>query len=102
MRCPFARVLVGIAPSFRSRATWGSWPTTCQLLRLGGPSSRSEVVEGRGDGQSPPDWPALVGRGIWLRMRCSHPQLLFPGELFGLTYSPFLEEVRVWVVHRRR
>jgi len=48
MRCPFARVLVGIALSFRSRATWGSWPTTCQLLRLGGPSSRSEVVRGAG------------------------------------------------------
>ena len=46
MRCPFARVLVGIAPSFHSRATWGGWPTTCQLLGLGGPSSRSEVVEG--------------------------------------------------------
>ena len=39
MRCPFVRVLVGIALSFRSRATWGGWPTTCQLLGLGGPSS---------------------------------------------------------------
>ena len=39
MRCPFARVLVGIALSFRSRATWGGWPTMCQLLGLGGPSS---------------------------------------------------------------
>ena len=66
MRCPFARVLVGIAPSFHSRATWGGWPMTCQLLGLGGPSSQSEVVEGRGDGRSPPDWPALVGRGVWL------------------------------------
>ena len=35
MRCPFARVLVGIAPSFRSRVMWGSWPMMCQLLGLG-------------------------------------------------------------------
>ena len=34
MRCPFVRVLVGIAPSFHSRATWGGWLTTCQLLGL--------------------------------------------------------------------
>ena len=102
MRCPFARVLVGIAPSFRSRAMWGGWPTTCQLLELGSPSSRSEVVAGRGDIRSPPDWLVLVGRGVWLRTQHSHPRLLFPGELFGLAYSPFLEEVRVRVVHRRR
>ena len=102
MRCPFARVLVGIAPSFRSRVMWGGRPMTCQLLGVGGPSSRSEAVAGRGDGQSPPDWPVLVGHGVWLRMQHSRPRLLFPGKLFGLAYSPFLEEVRVRVVHRHR
>ena len=79
---------------------WDGWLTMCQLLRLGGPSFRSEVVEGRGDGRSPPDWPALVGHGVWLRTQRSRPQLLFPSKLFGLAYSPFLEEVHVWVVHR--
>ena len=74
----------------------------CQLLGLGGPSSRSEAVAGRGDGRSPPGWLVLVGRGVWPRTQHSRPRLLFPGELFGLAYSPFLEEVRVRVVHRRR
>ena len=50
MRCPFVRVLVDIALSFCSRAMWGGWPTTCQLLGLGGPSFQSEAVEGQGDG----------------------------------------------------
>ena len=67
------RVLVDVAQSFHSRAMWGGWLTTCRLLRLVGPSFRSEGVEGQGDGQSPPGWLALVGCGIWLRMQRSRP-----------------------------
>ena len=100
MRCPFARVLVDIAQSFRSRVTWGGWPMTCQLLGLVGPGFQSEEVVRQGDGQSPPGWPVLVGHGIWLRMQCSCPWPPSLGKLFGLTCSPFLEEGSVRVVHR--
>ena len=97
MRCPFAKVLVDIAQSFHSRATWGGWPMTCQLLRLVGLGFQSEGVGRQGDGQSPPGWPVLVGCGTWPQMQCSHPQPPL-GKLFGLACSPFLEEVSVWVV----
>ena len=39
-RCPPARVLVGIGQSFRSRETWGGWPTTSRVRGLG----HSEVL----------------------------------------------------------